>query len=74
MISSQNIRELFTAYFKKHGHKKIPSSSLIPQNDPSLLFVNAGMNQFKDCLTGKASPKSPCAVTIPKMCQGRRQA
>ncbi len=66
MMSSQNIRDLFVEFFKKHGHEKITSSSLIPQNDPSLLFANAGMNQFKDYFTGRANPKNKRAVTIQK--------
>ena len=39
-------------YFKKHGHKQVRSSSLVPDNDPTLLFVNAGMVQFKLVFTG----------------------
>ena len=65
-MSSQNIRDLFIKFFEKHGHEKIPSSSLIPQNDPSLLFANAGMNQFKDYFTGRANPRNKRAVTIQK--------
>ena len=65
-LSSQNIRDLFSSFFGKHGHKKISSSPLIPQNDPSLLFVNAGMNQFKDYFTGKAVPTNKRAISIQK--------
>ncbi len=52
MISSNQIRKTFLKYFEGQGHKIVPSSSLIPFNDPNLLFSNAGMNQFKDIFLG----------------------
>lgn len=50
---SQNIRRKFLQFFKEKGHTVVPSSSVIPHEDPSLLFINAGMNQFKDVFLGK---------------------
>ena len=50
---SQEIRRQFLHYFKKRGHTTIPSSPVIPHDDPTLLFINAGMNQFKDVFLGK---------------------
>jgi alanyl-tRNA synthetase len=52
LTSSNQIREVFLNYFEQNGHKVTPSSSLIPFNDPTLLFTNAGMNQFKDIFLG----------------------
>lgn len=66
MITAHNLREKFTKFFNDLGHEKIASSSLVPQNDPTLLFNNAGMNQFKDNFTGKANPQNKRAVTIQK--------
>lgn len=66
MITAQQIREKFVTYFEENGHQKLSSSSLIPQNDPTLLFANAGMNQFKDYFTGKSTPSNKRAVTIQK--------
>ena len=51
--STEALRRLFLDFFaKKHGHQEVASSSLIPGNDPTLLFANAGMVQFKDVFTG----------------------
>ncbi len=51
---TQTIRRQFLDYFKKHRHAVIPSSPVIPHDDPTLLFINAGMNQFKDVFLGKS--------------------
>src|SRR5882724_10294889 len=52
MLTGSNIRRTFLDYFKGKGHAIVHSSSLVPANDPTLLFTNAGMNQFKDVFLG----------------------
>jgi alanyl-tRNA synthetase len=55
MMTSSEIRASFLEFFRKNGHAVVPSSSLVPGNDPTLLFTNAGMVQFKDVFLGKES-------------------
>jgi len=52
MLTGSQIRRKFLEFFEKKGHKIVHSSSLVPHNDPTLLFTNAGMNQFKDVFLG----------------------
>lgn len=66
-MKANDIREKFTKFFESKGHVKIASSPLVPQNDDTLLFANAGMNQFKDFFTGKVKAKDKKAVTIQKV-------
>ncbi len=65
-MKSMEIRKKFFDFFVKHGHKQVGSSSLIPAQDPTLLFTNAGMNQFKDLFLGKEHQSYKRAVTIQK--------
>lgn len=51
-MTGKEIRQRFLEYFERHGHTRVRSSPLLPANDPTLLFVNAGMNQFKDLFLG----------------------
>jgi alanyl-tRNA synthetase len=60
------IRESFLRFFEERGHKRVKSSSLVPQNDPTLLFTNAGMNQFKDVFTGRETRDYKRATTSQK--------
>src|SRR5512144_320484 len=53
MLSATDIRRSFLTYFERHQHRVVASSSLVPGNDPTLLFTNAGMNQFKDVFLGQ---------------------
>jgi len=65
-MNSQNIRRKFIEFFEKKGHKHLPSSSLIPEADPSVLFTTAGMQQFKKWFSGKEKAKFEKVVTIQK--------
>ncbi len=53
MMTSAEIRATFLDFFQRHGHEIVPSSPLVPANDPTLLFTNAGMVQFKDVFLGR---------------------
>ena len=66
MLTTNQIRSKFIDYFVKNDHKFIESSPLIPHNDPSLMFTNAGMIQFKNYFTGIKTPKFKRAVTSQK--------
>src|SRR6185369_9110072 len=66
MPSLNEIRSTFLDYFEAREHLIIPSAPLVPQNDPTLLFVNAGMVPFKDIFTGAATPPAPRAASSQK--------
>jgi alanyl-tRNA synthetase len=65
-MTGNEARKLFLEYFKKHNHQQVRSSSLVPQEDPTLLFVNAGMVQFKRVFTGDEKREYDRAVTSQK--------
>ena len=65
-MNQREIREKFFNFFQKHNHEKVSSSPLIPAEDPTLLFANAGMNQFKDLFLGKEKRAYKRATTIQK--------
>jgi alanyl-tRNA synthetase len=65
-MKAADIRRVFLDYFKKNEHQVVDSSPLVPQNDPTLLFTNAGMVQFKDYFTGADTPPYPRAATSQK--------
>jgi alanyl-tRNA synthetase len=65
-LSAADIREAFLRYFEERGHRRVASSSLVPHADPTLLFTNAGMNQFKDVFTGRESRDYRRATTAQK--------
>jgi alanyl-tRNA synthetase len=66
MLQGSEIRRKFLDYFVQHGHKEVHSSSLVPANDPTLLFTNAGMNQFKDVFLGLETRDYKRATTSQK--------
>ena len=65
-MKSAEIRETFLNFFKKNDHTIVHSSSLVPQNDPTLMFANSGMVQFKNVFTGKEKLNYNRAVTAQK--------
>jgi alanyl-tRNA synthetase len=66
MKTGSEIRQLFLKFFEDRGHTIVASSSLVPHNDPTLLFTNAGMNQFKDCFLGQEKRAYVRATTSQK--------
>ncbi len=66
MTSTREIRSQFLDYFKDHGHEVVGSSALVPRNDPTLLFTNAGMVQFKNVFTGQEKRPYSRATTSQK--------
>jgi alanyl-tRNA synthetase len=65
-MDAQQIRETYLDYFARRGHKVVPSSPLLPQDDPTLLFTNAGMNQFKSVFLGRETRSYRRAATVQK--------
>ncbi|MBR6625471.1 MAG: alanine--tRNA ligase, partial [Mailhella sp.] len=66
MLTAKEIRHKFLEYFRKHGHAIEPSSSLVPKDDPTLMFTNAGMVQFKKMYLGQEKRSYNCAATAQK--------
>src|SRR5262250_479876 len=66
MQTTNDIRTAFLEYFAKHGHEVVPSSPLVPRNDPTLMFTNAGMVQFKNVFTGQEKRPYTRAVSSQK--------
>ena len=65
-MRTEDIRSAFLRYFEQRGHRRLPGSSLVPEDDPSLLFTNAGMVQFKNIFLGQQEP--PCARAVTAQC------
>ena len=66
VLTASQIREAFLKYFEERGHRRVASSALVPQNDPTLMFTNAGMVQFKDVFTGREKRDYARATTSQK--------
>lgn len=58
MLTSKEIRESFKQFYREHGHRIVPSAPMVLKDDPTLMFTNAGMNQFKDIILGNRVPES----------------
>src|SRR5579862_7729777 len=67
MLTGSEIRRRFLDFFVQKGHKEVHSSSLVPADDPTLLFTNAGMNQFKDVFPGREKRDYRRATTSQKV-------
>jgi alanyl-tRNA synthetase len=65
-MTADQVRESFLRFFEERGHRRVPSSPLVPYNDPTLLFTNAGMVQFKDVFTGREKRDYPRATSSQK--------
>ena len=65
-LSAHDLRQSFLEFFQQRGHTSVPSASLIPQADPTLLFTNAGMNQFKRVFLGEETRPYSRAVSVQK--------
>src|SRR3990167_1462836 len=65
-MTGNELRERFLRYFERHGHTRVRSSSLVPGDDPTLLFTNAGMNQFKSVFLGEERREYTRATTCQK--------
>ena len=63
-MKAAEIRTAFVKFFERHDHRHLPGSPLVPHNDPTLLFTNSGMVQFKDIFLGREQPSHPRAVTV----------
>ncbi len=66
MLTSNEVRQQFVKFFEERGHKFVPSSPVVPQDDPTLIFANAGMNQFKPYFLGMVRPDYLRAVNSQK--------
>ncbi len=73
-MSAADVRAAFLEFFRGQSHIVVPSASLVPGNDPTLLFTNAGMVQFKDVFLGKEQPRLRAGGLEPALRARRRQA
>ena len=74
-MKTNEIRSAFLEYFRENGHEVVTSSSLVPHDDPTLLFTNAGMNQFKDVFLGRETAQLPTRYDLSEVraCRGQAQ-
>ena len=62
MMTANEVRESFKKFFEGQGHKIVPSAPMVIKDDPTLMFTNAGMNQWKDIILGTKDPGKDCLL------------
>lgn len=67
-MTSKEIRESFKDFFRSKGHKVVPSAPMVLKDDPTLMFTNAGMNQFKDIILGQRIRRAVVSLTVKSAC------
>ena len=69
MLTAKEIRESFKDFFRERGHQIVPSAPMVIKDDPTLMFTNAGMNQFKDIILGNVPAKIAQIIIFVPMCR-----
>ena len=72
-MNAQELRQLFFEFFESKGHIIVPSAPMVVKNDPTLMFTNAGMNQFKDIFLGNRQPVEQKSCKLTEMPEGIRK-
>ncbi len=68
MMTAKEIRDSFKSFFESKGHQIVPSAPMVIKDDPTLMFTNAGMNQFKDIILGNHRPNTKESRTHKNVC------
>ena len=74
MLTAKEIRDSFKNFFETKGHHIVPSAPMVIKDDPTLMFTNAGMNQFKDIILGNHPAKYPQSRGLSEMSACKRKA
>ena len=74
MMTANEIRESYKRFFEEHGHLIVPSAPMVIKDDPTLMFTNAGMNQWKDIILGTKDPEPRRRSRFSKVLKSKRKA